>query len=494
MRFALLLAGLCLIPSLGFATEPEESWPAFTGIVLVHERTWDGIHGGFTTQGSPQVLPLGTALHQTYESQVDTITQNVVSGLSSQGLYGIKLNLEQDIDSITVAPSSHGIRLAAFLRKNTLHFTASNNTILGSWADPTFDVTFDAMVVIDIGVGPSTSPMTVTEAGNKQVTVQPIQINSVTATPFNLVAKTDNVIVALVKAFNLVDLTKYFPQSINVGSGQFSQALNSALPFVQQAANAGYSAMEADLSTPKATSSNVDVFLTKTNVPTTGNGTISGKITWPASQGYPGMPDSSNFTWPVDPSLVAGFPLIQVQMPYTTYKPNGQPLSGIVDVGWVSATAVQLGANGTFEVDYTVSNLPYNAPLYVTIADSYNYPAWDHSNLGKTIIGMIHPKVFEAVGWQGFVTVEDPGRRIATAPGRFTTFGGNRQARPPAERPVINRVVTNPSGFGTVTGLDWTWVFKQVLPAGLTPIRLVSPGEAVERFGSNMGNTMKAGG
>ena len=496
MRFSIVLATMAASVFAAAGQGPGSNWPSFTGIVEVQTRTWDGIHGGFTNQGQPMVLTLGTALHNSYETNVDGFTASAVTQLKSIGMYNIQLHLEQDIDSITVAPSSHGIRLAAFLRKNTLHGTLSNNTIFGSYADPTFDCTFDLAIIIDLQIGPSTSPTTFTLPGNKQVTLQPVAINSVTAVPVNLVAKTGNLIVGFVKAFNLVDFSKMFPTSINISAGPFNAAIANALPFVQQAAQQGYTAMESDLATPQAAGTNVNVFLTKSNIPTSGNGTITGKVTWPASQGYPGIPDIPGYTPPIMDSLVAAFPLIQVEMPYTTYRPNGQPLPGYLNVGYVTTNAANLGQNGTFEVDYTVSNLPYNAPLYVTIADSYNYPAWVHSNLGKPVVPTVEVKVFQANGWQGFVTIFDPAtqRQVAAPPIRSIQTGPVRPGNQQQQRLVINQVTTNPNGFGTVGNFNWTWIWKQLMPPGLTPIRLVLPGEAVQRFGSPVGTTTKAGG
>jgi len=495
MKLALAVAAATALSTTSLGQKmPEELWPAFTGLVIVHERTWDGIHGGFTQPGNPQVITLGTAINSAYSTQQSSISAGIVSVLASKGVYGINLQLAPTIDSTTVAPMANGVRFAFFLRQNKLHCTAATNSIFGSWADPTFDITCDLMIILTLQVGPSTSPMTVTAPGKGTVTLQPISITSVTASPIHIVATTANVAVGLALGLGFVDISKEIPTSLSAPSGPFATALASALPFVGQAAQQGYTAMESDLENPTAQATNVDVFLTKSNVPTTGNGVITGKIVWPASQGNPNYPNAASAGLPLNPGFLANFPLIQVEMPYTTYDPKAGPIKSYVNVGYATTHVNEATPTGTIEVDYSVSGLPYNAPLYVTVADSYNYPDWVEANLGQTYVPTFHPKVFTAAGWQGWITIFDPAsrrlvqQRVAVAPP-----GPVRPGSPPA-RILAPAVLTNPNGYSEVDNINWTWHFANLLPPGLTPIRLVGPGEAVERFGAAPGNTTKAGG
>lgn len=476
------------------AKEPEESWPTFSGTVIAYERSWDGIHGSMSPLSQAMVLPIGTSIHKNYIDQSDSMVAGITKSLQAKGLYDVKLVLPADIDTITVGASQGGVRFASFLRGCKLHFTATTNTILGSWADPTFDVTFDVKLMIDLRLGPSTTPQNYNDGRGHVTVVQPIALQSVKAYPFNVVAKTDNVLVPIAQALNQVDLGAYFPSTIGVDSKPLSKALSSIVPMLQQAASQGYTSLESEIDHPSAPSTNVNIILTKSTIPISGNGTISGKVTWSRDQGYPGYGDTSSYSWAVMPPFLEQFPLIQVAMPYTSYVPNGKPLSNYLVVGYYSATVPNLGQTGTFEVDYQMTGLPFDVPLYVTIADSRNYPAWTHSNIKSTPLTArnVYPKVFEAVGWQGFVTIFNPSsQRAVLAPG-IQPGGINPGKRPPNR--MIQTLLTNPNGYGLVSGIDWTWHFQEVLAPGMTPIRLLAPGEAVQRFGSNMGNTTRAGG
>ena len=403
-KLVLAAAALAAIASSALGQKmPEELWPRFTGQVLVHERTWDGIHGGFTSQGSPMVLPLGTAINAAYSSQVDGITANLVSLLTSKGIYGIKLQLAQSIDSTTVQSTGNGVKFAFFLRNNTLHCTASTNSIFGSWADPTFDISCDLMVILTLQIGPNTAPITVVGPGNHPSTQQPISIVSVTATPIHIVAKTQNVAVGLLMALAGSSLAKEIPTSIAAPTGPFATAVAAALPFVATAAQQGFTSMQSSLEMFTGPAASVNVWLTKSNVPTTGNGVLTGKIFWPTSQGYPGYPLGPGINQAPPPYFFTNFPLVQVIMPYTTFQPKGPPVNGYVTVGSVWIQINEQAPAGTYEVDYYVTGLPYNAPLYVTIADSMEYPAWDNSGFAQTFFPVLHPKVFEPLVGRGLL-------------------------------------------------------------------------------------------
>ena len=149
-----------------------------------------------------------------------TLQQEITSGIqkseSAQGLSAYNISNGFDVTPTyngTLKQTSSGsvLELTFDAHSNQTTFTSTTNSILGSWADPTFHVTYDLDLTIDLSL-----PYNLT-TGKVTATAK--------ATTSNVTVSTDNVLVGLADLFG-----SNIPKQIAEGINGQQQNLSSIVP------------------------------------------------------------------------------------------------------------------------------------------------------------------------------------------------------------------------------------------------------------------------
>ena len=459
LKVTLLVTALLAV-FLSTATAPAFA-QGFSGGVVVQGETFDPYHPNTPPKYNTLYTNAGvitSTLQRAWHQKSDDICTSIQGFLGKQDAlgkgyspYNIACSMgDASRMGISASPISDGIHLTLIIPGNSLQFTTTQPSVCGKECDPTFSVTYELSVGLDVhGSG---TQITVANVGAK------IQHPNVQAQ--NLPA---DVIQALVGQ-QFMDNTV---AKINYHGAELTNLVNSNLGVLNAliggfAQQNGYTHVLLSLEKGQVASVPPTSVLLQLNkdtfsIPSQGNGQITGAIRWDSSAGSPASCSSMT----VAAKATVG------------YEQQGQAFAPQSVVGSVQMSGMKQNG-GVSECDYRITGLPYGIPLEI---DATANGAWT----GPVTNDLKSPR---PDGWSGHVTVDQPGavvgaQRLVRAPASVAAMPvGQATATRPAAAPAtrtavsnpgrvplhttfVNMTENNPHGVGTVGGIDFAIQFQQ---------------------------------